>query len=42
MSRSRAVNHHDGSSEVVNFTYEKLFIFYFACGKLGHIERLCD
>ncbi|CAN0875400.1 hypothetical protein LINGRAHAP2_LOCUS10808 [Linum grandiflorum] len=29
------------SSIMVTFKYEKLPIFYFLCGRIGHIDRAC-
>lgn len=30
-----------GTSDFVLFEYEKLTLFFFLCGKLGHGERYC-
>ena len=32
----------NGSSSQVLFKYERLGLFFFLCGKLGHTERFCD
>lgn len=31
----------NGTSVYVRFEYEKLTLFYFLCGKLGHGESFC-
>lgn len=31
----------NGSTHYVNFAYEKLTLFCFVCGKLGHGEAFC-
>ncbi|KAL8497700.1 hypothetical protein ACS0TY_021141 [Phlomoides rotata] len=32
----------NGTQTLVLFKYERLQIFYFICGKLGHLESYCD
>lgn len=32
----------EGEIKWVDFTYEQLPLFCFYCGRIGHLERLCD
>ncbi|XP_057804684.1 uncharacterized protein LOC131020060 [Salvia miltiorrhiza] len=42
LKRFKRIKQKEGSSFVVNFRYERLNIFCFLCGRLGHSEHFCD
>lgn len=42
LRRWKKIKVKDGNSIKVDFKYERLQIFCFICGKLGHSERFCD
>lgn len=42
LKRCKKIKKGDGSSFVVHFKYERLQIFCFICGRLGHSESYCD
>lgn len=42
LKRCKRIKRADGTSFIVNFRYEKLQIFCFICGKLGHSESFCE
>ncbi|XP_057793135.1 uncharacterized protein At4g02000-like [Salvia miltiorrhiza] len=42
LKRFKRIKQKDGSSFVVNFRYERLNIFCFLCGRLGHSESFCE
>lgn len=42
LKRCKRIRKPDGSTFTVNFKYERLHIFCFICGRLGHSERFCD
>ncbi|XP_057779545.1 uncharacterized protein LOC130998128 [Salvia miltiorrhiza] len=42
LKRFKKLKHKDGTSFVVNFKYERLNIFCFLCGRLGHSESFCE
>lgn len=42
LKRCKKIKRSDGSSFVVTFKYERLQIFCFICGKVGHSESYCD
>ncbi|XP_057811485.1 uncharacterized protein LOC131025710 [Salvia miltiorrhiza] len=41
IKRFKRIKKKDGSSFVVNFKYERLNVFCFLCGRLGHSESFC-
>ncbi|XP_057791346.1 uncharacterized protein LOC131008489 [Salvia miltiorrhiza] len=42
LKRFKKIKNKDGSSFTVNFRYERLHIFCFLCGRLGHSENFCE
>lgn len=42
LRRWKKIKLSNGNSTQVDFKYERLQIFCFICGKLGHSERFCD
>lgn len=42
LKRGKRIKKPDGSSFVVSFKYERLHIFCFLCGRIGHSERFCE
>ncbi|XP_057796794.1 uncharacterized protein LOC131012808 [Salvia miltiorrhiza] len=42
LKRFKKIKNKDGSSFQVNFKYERLNIFCFLCGRLGHSESFCE
>lgn len=42
LKRCKRIKKPDGTSFIVNFKYEKLHIFCFVCGRLGHSESFCE
>ncbi|XP_057791957.1 uncharacterized protein At4g02000-like [Salvia miltiorrhiza] len=42
LKRFKKIKQKDGSSFTVNFKYERLNIFCFLCGRLGHFESYCE
>lgn len=42
LKRFKKIRQANGGSFVVNFQYEKLHIFCFICGLLGHSENFCE
>lgn len=42
LKRFKRIKKRDGTSFVVKFKYERLHIFCFICGRLGHSESFCD
>ncbi|KAK4438704.1 hypothetical protein Salat_0204900 [Sesamum alatum] len=42
LKRALRVRLHNDSSVVVRFTYERVPNFCYLCGRLGHIQQLCD
>ncbi|KAL8483321.1 hypothetical protein ACS0TY_026129 [Phlomoides rotata] len=42
LKRFKKIRMGNGSSMVVNFKYERLYLFYFVCGRLGHSESFYD
>ncbi|XP_057791170.1 uncharacterized protein LOC131008299 [Salvia miltiorrhiza] len=42
LKRFKKLKSKDGSSFVVNFKYERLNVFCFLCGRLGHSEYFCE
>ncbi|XP_057793291.1 uncharacterized protein LOC131009908 [Salvia miltiorrhiza] len=42
LKRSKKIKSKDGSTFVVTFKYERLNVFCFLCGRLGHSENFCE
>lgn len=42
LKRGKRIKKPDGTSFVTCFKYERLHIFCFLCGRVGHSERFCD
>lgn len=42
LKRGRRIKKTDGTSFMVSFKYERLHIFCFVCGRVGHSERFCE
>lgn len=42
LKHCKRINKPDGTSFMVNFKYEKLHIFCFVCGRLGHSKSFCE
>lgn len=42
LKRGKKIRMGNGVSTMVNFKYERLQLFCFICGKLGHTESYCD
>lgn len=42
LKRGKKIWMSTGASSMVNFKYERLQLFCFICGKLGHTESACD
>ncbi|XP_057803674.1 uncharacterized protein At4g02000-like [Salvia miltiorrhiza] len=42
LKRFKKLKHKDGSSFTVKFKYERLNVFCFMCGRLGHSESYCE
>ncbi|XP_057802918.1 uncharacterized protein At4g02000-like [Salvia miltiorrhiza] len=42
LKRFKKLKQKDGTTFVVNFKYERLHVFCFLCGRLGHSESFCE
>lgn len=42
LKRFKKIKNRDGTAFVINCKYEKLHIFCFICGRLGHSESFCE
>lgn len=41
LKKEKKVKKPDGEWKTVHFKYERLGVFYFFCGRIGHVEQFC-